>query len=181
MSINRRKNGTLIFSDYPNFKPNLTPKEVLEQGAFGGTYFRPIYSNINKKQYKNQHLEYPKEWFENIDIAKFITSSKCNKKLNKYKATSGLSLVYWEDAGWIKPIDPYGWFQWYCRFYMGRRSIDDERQISRWNKICGPKGRWKTRLINSIQNKNGKLNDYSISPVLRQLLHQWAFKLKKLT
>ena len=60
----RLKNGTIVFEDFPKFRPNLTPKEVFQMGSFGGTYYRPIYSTITKKNYKNPHLEYLKNWFE---------------------------------------------------------------------------------------------------------------------
>lgn len=173
----RLKNGIIVFEDFPKFRPNLTPKEVFQMGSFGGTYYRPIYSTITKKNYKNPHLEYPKNWFEGLDIDTQVASSICRPSLNKYKVKSGQSLRAWEEAGWIKPQDPYGWFQWYCRFYEGRRSPDDERQISRWSGVCGPKGRWKNRLINNIKKKNTTKNDYSVSPVIRQLLQHWAYKL----
>lgn len=102
---------------------------------------------------------------------------------------SGTSLGYWEKQGWINFIDPYGWVQWYCRFYNGRRSPDDTRQIDRWDKIAGEKsGRWRKNLQNKItkvaktakldKNDPRVLNDYSISPVIRQLLLQWAFALE---
>lgn len=176
--MNRLKNGTLIFKDYPDFKPNLTPKEVFQLGSFGGTYYRPIYSTITQKKYSNTHKEYPSDWFKGLNDNQVI-SSNCNKSLNKYKAKSGQSLKAWEDAGWITAQDPYGWFQWYCRFYEGRRSPDDERQVKRWLGVCGPKGRWKRRLANMIKDKKTTLNDYSVSPVIRQLLQHWGYVLKQ--
>ncbi len=73
--------------------------------------------------------------------------------------------------------DPYGWVQWYCRFYKGRRTPDDKRQIKRWLAFSGPKGRFKRRLVNMIKKKKTKYNDYKISPVIRQGLQHWAYRL----
>jgi len=177
----RKKNGELIFKNYPNFKPNLTPKEIFHMGSFGGTYFRPIYSSVVKKNLKNKHKEFEKYgWFKNLDINKYVINDKCNPSINKYGVKAGTSLEAWETSGWIKKVDPYGWFQWYCRFYVGRRSKDDIRQIKRWEKYAGEKsGRWRLRLINMCKNKNASYDDISISPVIRQGLQHWAFILKK--
>lgn len=177
----RRTDYSLIFKDHPEFRPNLTPKEILQMGSFGGTYFRPIYSSVNDKNYKNQHKEFEKYgWFKNMDVSKYVTSSVCRPSINKYKVKAGSSLRAWEESGWIKPIDPYGWFQWYCRFYCGRRSEDDERQISRWNKYSGEKaGRYRRRLINMCIKQNKKFNDYNVSPVIRQGLLHWGYQLNK--
>jgi 1-acyl-sn-glycerol-3-phosphate acyltransferase len=80
----------------------------------------------------------------------------------------------WEDSGWITKIDPYGWFMWYCRFYLGRRSSDDDRQIGRGNGVFGPSGRWRKNLINKVVASGKKsevgCEDAAISPVIRQLL-----------
>ena len=169
------------FKDYPEFKPNLTPQQVLKMGSFGGTYFRPIYSSVTKKHYKSQDIikEYPKSWFKGIDIEKMVTSSDYDKNVNKYKVKCGSELEDWEDKGWIKEQDPYGWFQWYCRFYRGRRTDDDERQIKRWMGVAGPNSRFKKRLINMIKNKNADIDDYTISPVIRQVLQHWGCKVTK--
>ena len=179
MTPKRNNDGTLIFSDYPKFKPNLTPEEIIRMGSFGGTYFRPIKSSVNNKNYKNQHKEFEKHgWFENLDIEKMVTSKICRPSVNKYKVKAGSSLLAWEESGWIMPIDPYGWFQWYCRFYLGRRCYDDERQINRWNKYAGEEsGRWRIRLINMCIKEGAKYNDFSVSPVIRQGLQHWGYKL----
>jgi nicotinamide riboside transporter PnuC len=97
-----------------------------------------------------------------------------------------------QSSGWISDVDPYGWFQWYCRFYRGRRSSDDARQISRWKALAGTKGRFKSQLCNKIlqkasilslasatskQNQTAMMtaiNDVSISPVVRQTLFHWG-------
>ena len=170
------KNGVIIFKDYPEFTSNLTPEEVIKLGSFGGTYFRPIYSSVTNKHYKNQENEFP--FFKGISKNK-LTSVECDKNIDKYKVKSGTSLDYWEDKGWMRKQDPYGWFQWYCRFYSGRRSEDDERQIDRWLKFTGPKGRFKRRLINMINKKKTTYDDYSISPVIRQGLQHWAYQLTR--
>merc|ERR1712050_291453 len=93
-----------------------------------------------------------------------------NKQVNKYKVSCGGSLGQWECSGWISAQDPYGWFQWYCRFFQGRRSSDDGRQISRWSKGQGPTGRWRTRLCNDIIAKRAAIDDVKVSPVIRQVL-----------
>ena len=112
-----------------------------------------------KKYSSNQVIkEYPKNWFQGIDIDKMVISSKYDKKVNKYKVKCGSSLENWEQSGWIDKQDPYGWFQWYCRFYQGRRTKDDERQIKRWEKLAGPNGRFRRRLMNQIIKENKRYN-----------------------
>ena len=167
------------FKDYPEFTPNLTPGQVLKMGSFGGTYFRPIYSSVTGKNYtaKQAIKDIPKSWFKGIDIEKMVTSSKYDKKVNKYGVKCGSSLESWEKSNWIVSQDPYGWFQWYCRFYKGRRTKDDERQIDRWNKLAGPNGRFRRRLMNLCIQKNKKYNDVTISPVIRQVLLHWGYEL----
>tara|TARA_Y100000996_G_C22546365_1_gene652015 strand:+ start:1499 stop:2044 length:546 start_codon:yes stop_codon:yes gene_type:complete len=167
------------FSDYPDFKPNLTPKQVLKAGAFGGTYFRPIKSSVTGKSYTSKSVisEYPKSWFSGLDINKQVTSSKYDKNVNKYKVKCGSSLQDWEKSNWIDKQDPYGWFQWYCRFYQGRRSNDDERQIKRWSNLAGPNGRFRKRLMNMIIKKKTNYNDETVSPVIRQTLLHWGYEL----
>lgn len=175
----RLNNKTYFFKDYPEFKPNLSPEEIFNKGAFGGTYFRPIYSSVTGKNYKNKHKEFEKYgWFKNLDVKKMVTSSICDESINLYKVRAGSSLDAWEKSGWIKEIDPYGWFQWYCRFFVGRRCYDDERQIGRWNKYAGEyAGRYRRRLINMCINNNKEYNDFTVSPVIRQGLLHWAYEL----
>ena len=167
---------------YPEFKPNVSPKQVFKKGAFGGTYFRPIKSSVTGKSYKSENVikEYPKSWFTGINKKTHVISSKYDKNKNKYKVKCGSSLEDWEKNDWIDKQDPYGWFQWYCRFYTGRRCDDDKRQIERWNKYAGEKsGRYRRRLINMCVKENKKYNDYSVSPVIRQGLHHWGYELNK--
>jgi len=166
----RAKNGDIIFDDHKEFKPNYSPEEVLRAGAFGGTYFRPIHSAVTNIKYRSSDVlasTVPKEWIEGLDKGTMITSSDYNIKVNKWKAKCGGSLGMWESSGWMSNSDPYGWFQWYCRFYQGRRCSDDERQISRYNKSAGPTGRFKSQLANKIIAAGVDVNCPSISPVIR--------------
>lgn len=171
---------TIKFEDYPDFRPNLTPREIFLLGSFGGTYWRPIKSAITGKNHKNRHKKYPKSWWQNINN-KYLTTdyTKYDKKLNKYGVKVGSTLEFWEDKGWITKRDPYGWIEWYCNFYNGRRSKDDEWQIKRWKNIASETGRFRKWLIKQIKNKKGKLNDYTISPAIRQTLQHWGYQLTK--
>lgn len=180
----RNKKGELVFQDFPDFRPNLTPEEVIRAGSFGGTYFRPIYSSVTKKSYTAEEAleDLPPEWFDGLDLEKMVTSQTYNPKVNKYKAKCGQGLIEWETSGWITEYDPYGWFQWYCRFFLGRRCPDDERQVKRGMGVMGKKGRWKRNLVNKCLQANKKslesaLKDYSISPTVRQLLLHWAYEI----
>ena len=104
---------------YKLFKPQLTPKKMLELGVFGGAYF-----GLNIK-------EYPKSWFNNTKISKNF-----DVNLNWFKVKSGLSRKEWQEKGWIFKQDPLGWFQWYCRFSNERRIPHiDEIQIKRWKNF----------------------------------------------
>ena len=141
-----------------DFNPNKTPTEVIREGAFVGTYFRDIYSNVSKKWYKNSWKEFNQ--LKNID-AKFHASDYYDKSLNRYKVKTGTS------KGWINNIDLYGWFQWYFRYWIGRRLKDDERQFNRWKSIVS---RFRGKLVKMIKDTGSKFNDYSISPKIRQIL-----------
>ena len=115
--IIKKKIDNLDF--YKIFKPQLTPKKMLELGVFGGAYF-----GLKIK-------EYPKSWFIKAKISKTF-----DVKLNRFKIESGLSREHWIKKGWIFKEDPLGWFQWYCRFSMGRRIPNiDEIQIKRWKNF----------------------------------------------
>ena len=174
----KNKDGIVIFNDYPDFTPNLTPREIFKLGSFGGTYWRPIYSSITKKKYKNIHKQYPKSWWKNIPENHLTNSwNNYDKNINKYNVKVGTTLEFWEEKKWITKYHPYGWIQWYCDFYKGKRCPDDERQINRWIKIAGPNGRFRKMLINLIKKKKGKYNDFSISPKIRQTLQHWAYVL----
>jgi len=174
-----RKNskGVLEFADASDFSPNMTPKEVLQAGSFGGTYFRPIKSSVTGAKYDKMWNELPQNWLENLKIATQVASSVYDKDVNTYKVKCGGSLEMWETSGWIVKADPYGWFQWYCRFYLGRRTEDDTRQISRWKNCAGIKGRWKNNLIGKIARAGVAYDNAGISPVVRQTLQHWGYKL----
>jgi len=104
---------------HPDFKPELTPKEMLKLGVFGGKYMTDCTN------------EFPKEWFKKAKL----NSEFHDAKLNFFGVNASQPLSYWIQKGWIHHEDPRGWFQWYCRYYMGRRIEDDERQIKRWKAI----------------------------------------------
>ena len=135
---------------YKIFKPQLSPKKMLELGVFGGSYFG---SNIN---------EYPKSWFEKAKISKSF-----DVNLNRFRIKAGLSREHWIEKGWIFKEDPLGWFQWYCRFSNGRRipSID-EVQIKRWKNF--------NRHVMAIK-KNCEPGDLSCRKRQRQAILQWAY------
>ena len=135
---------------YKLFKPQLTPKKMLELGVFGGAYF-----GLNIK-------EYPKSWFINAKISKNFDVS-----LNRFKAKSGLSKKEWQEKGWIFKQDPLGWFQWYCRFSNGRCIPHiDEIQIKRWKNF--------NRHVAAIK-KNCELIDLNCRRKQRQAILQWAY------
>jgi hypothetical protein len=170
----RLASGELQFPDFPQFTPNLTPKEVLQKGSFGGTYFRKIYSSVTKETYTDVWKEFPPDWFEGLSIKTQVASSNYNSSLNKYGVSCGGDLKMWEESGWITSIDPYGWFQWYCRFYLGRRCSDDSRQVSRALGVMGATGRWRRNLVNKCLSSGQPLatakDNAKISPKIRQLL-----------
>jgi len=176
----KNSKGEIYFPDYPEFKPNLTPREIFEMGSFGGTYWRPIYSSITKKNYKNVHLKYPKSWWKGIPPSHLTTDfSNYDKHINTYKVKVGTTLEFWESKKWITEYNPYGWIHWYCDFYMGKRCPDDERQIKRWLNTAGPNSRFRLALIHMIHNNHVKYNDFTISPKIRQTLQHWGYKLTK--
>ena len=149
-----------------DFSPNRTPIEVIKEGTFGGTYFRDIYSGINEKWYKNSWKEFVN--LKNI-YATFYASDYYNVNVNKYGVKCGTSLQFW-----INKIDPYGWFQWYFRYWLGRRSKDNKRQINRWKKNLS---RFKVKLVKTIRDVGSKFDNYSISPKIRQVVLHWGYEL----
>ena len=168
------------FKDYPKFKPDLTPAQIFKLGSFGGSYWRPIYSGVLKKEISGHHNKF--SFLKGIPKNKLVGDGIefGDKNINKYGVKGGSSLKDWERSGWISSKDPYGWVEWYCNFYNGRRIRDeDERQIDRWIKTAGPNSRFKLRLINMIKRSRKDYNDESISPVIRQTLQHWGVKIKK--
>lgn len=178
-AVKKNEKGQLVFKDFPEFRPNMTPMEVLQAGSFGGTYFRPIYSSITKQNYKDVWKELPEDWLEGLNISKQVASPTYREAVNTYKVKCGGSLEMWESSGWIVTQDPYGWFQWYCRFYQGRRTKDDERQISRWAKCAGVKGRWRNNLITKVVRSGCSYDNHTVSPVVRQTLQHWGYRLSQ--
>ena len=115
-----------------NFGANKTHVEVTTTSAFGGTYFRDIYSGVTGKWYK----KYWKEFYQLKYIdQKFYWSDYNDVSVNRYGVKCRTLLRFLENKGWINKIDLYGWFQWYFRYWLGRRSEDDERQVNRWKKL----------------------------------------------
>lgn len=162
-----------------DFHPNRSPEEILRAGSFGGTYFRPIISAVTNVHYRAQDVlktTVDEEWIKGLPRNKF-TSKTYRERANKFQVKCGGSLGMWESSGWITHVDPYGWFQWYCRFYQGRRCQDDARQISRWLKSAGPKGRFRSQLCNKILAAGTTHEDISISPVIRQTLLHWGLEI----
>ena len=160
-----------------DFRPNQTPEEILRGGSFGGTYFRTISSAVTGETYVGKHAlddTVPNEWIQGLESKRMLTSPTYSAAVNKYGVKCGSSLGMWESSGWISDVDPYGWFQWYCRFYQGRRCSDDFRQVTRWLKIAGPRGRFKSQLCNKILAAGVSADDASISPVIRQTLFHWG-------
>ncbi len=134
---------------HPDFKPQLTPKDMLELGVFGGKYMTDCRD------------EFPAAWFKKARLC-----HACHDpELNFFKVNASKPLSYWVKNGWIHPADPRGWFQWYCRYYMGRRFEDDERQIKRWKAIHRHEGALR---------KNCAPLDLNCRPKQRQALLHWA-------
>jgi len=135
---------------HPEFSPVLTPKEMLELGVFGGKYMTDCRN------------EFPEEWFEKAKLC----HERHEPGLNYFGVNASLPLPVWREKGWIHLDDPRGWFQWYCRYYMGRRGPDDERQIRRWKAM--------KRHAAQIR-KHCAPGDLSCRRKQRQALLNWAY------
>ena len=134
----------------PEFRPQLTPQKMLAMGVFGGKYMTDC------------HDEFPAEWFETAKLS----PKRHDPKLNFFQVSASKPLSYWQQKGWIHEDDPRGWFQWYCRYFMGRRHADDLRQIRRWKAM--------TRHISQLR-KNCIKGDLLCRPRQRQALLHWAY------
>ena len=135
---------------HPTFQPELTPAEMLKFGVFGGKYMTDCTN------------EFPTDWFDHACL-----SPNCqNPELNFFGVIASQPLSEWQKKGWIHENDPRGWFQWYCRYYMGRRCSDDERQIKRWRAM--------RRHIAQIKI-NCRTGDLNCRKKQRQALLQWAY------
>ena len=135
---------------HSEFRPQLSPKQMLELGVFGGKYLSDCTS------------EFPVDWFEKARLCSEIH----DPALNYFGVNASQTLAEWRRKGWIYKEDPRGWFQWYCRYYMGRRCPDDERQIKRWKSM--------SRHIGQIKKKCLPL-DLDCRPRQRQALLHWAY------
>jgi hypothetical protein len=133
-----------------SFQPELSPKKLLAMGVFGGKYLTDCRD------------EFPSSWF---DSAK-LNPEKSLAELNFFGVHASKPLSYWREKGWIAEQDPRGWFQWYCRYFMGRRSDDDLRQIGRWRAM--------RRHIGQLQ-ANCVRGDLLCRPRQRQALLHWAY------
>ena len=133
-----------------DFGANKTPAEVIKEDTLGETYFRDIYSGVNGKWYRKSWKEF--DLLEDIDQKYYCSNYYVS--VNKYGLKCGTSLICWENKGWINSIDPYGWFQWYFRYWLGGTSEDEERQINRWKKVVS---RFKGKLFEIIKGAGGDL------------------------
>ena len=132
------------------FKPEVTPAQMLELGVFGGKYMTDC------------RAEYPVAWFTKAQLSPGHPDRQCNF----FGVLSGQPLAEWQRKGWIHPDDPRGWFQWYCRYFLGRRHDDDARQI----------GRWRAFARHAAQvRRNCEPGDPFCRPRQRQALLQWAY------
>ena len=172
--------GQLHFADAPEFRPTLTPAECIAKGIFGGCYFNPRggKEGIYGRDVAVSHAEFPAAWFKGVPEHMYA-SRRYHVPTNCYGVKSGFGQKEWESKGWMHVQDPRGWFQWYCRFFCGRRTHDDARQISRWAACASPRGRWRNQLCGAVAKKGGRHDDASISPVIRQTLLHWAYELTK--
>jgi len=132
------------------FKPELTPAEMLGLGVFGGCYMTDC------------QAEFPAEWFAGAPLS----PGKPDKTCNHFNVIASQPLAEWRRKGWIHPDDPRGWFQWYCRYFMGRRHEDDARQIGRWRNFA--------RHAAQVR-KYCEPGDPFCRPRQRQALLQWAY------
>ena len=132
------------------FLPQLTPREMLRLGVFGGRYMTDC------------RAEFPAGWFTGARLS----SGRRDARLNYFGVNASQSLAAWRRNGWIHPQDPRGWFQWYCRYYMGRRTADDARQIRRWRAVA--------RHVAAIR-KNCEPGDLECRRRQRQAVLHWAY------
>lgn len=139
----------------PTFKPQLSPKQMLEMGVFGGKYMTDCKD------------EFPSSWFKNAKLCPLTHDAS----LNFFGVNASQPLSVWRKKHWIHPDDPRGWFQWYCRYFLGRRHEDDERQIKRWRAIQ----RHVAQVVNHC-----KAGDLNCRRKQRQVLLHWAYDSRKI-
>lgn len=186
--LREEETNAFHFEDQPSFTPNKSPAEVLREGCFGGSYFRPLRSRKLGIIVEDDWRELPSEWIEGLDPAIYLTNPEYNAEVNKFGVACGQSIEEWEAAGWIAhDYDVRGWFQWYCRFFRGRRCDDDERQISRWRKCVGETGRWRRMLlkkyismgVREVFDDGEEEDSREVSPVMHQTCHHWAYEVRQ--
>lgn len=148
------------------FNPMLTPKEMLEAGVFGSSYF-----GVEDLQGDYDYNSLFESCLSDVSPTLYL-SGKYSPKTNKFKIRSGMSYEYWVEMNWMHKDDPYGWFEWYIKFYNGRRHEDDERQIIRWQNFCGTNGRWRNRIYSNIH----KTGDWNTSPRIQQSCLHWGYE-----
>ena len=142
----------------PEFKPQLTPKQMLALGVFGGRYMRDCTN------------EFPADWFSKAKLLPENTPGH-DKNLNYFKVDASQPLKVWQQKDWIHPQDPRGWFQWYCRYYLGRRTEDDAFQIKRWKAM--------RRHVAQVE-QNCLKGDLDCHKRQRQALLHWAYDSRKI-
>lgn len=140
---------------HPEFKPELTPKQMLELGVFGGCYMTDCQN------------EFPRSWFRRARLS----PGWHDPKKNFFGVNASQPLSVWRAKGWIHPDDPRGWFQWYCRYWSGRRGPDDERQIKRWKAMA--------RHVAQLK-KHCRKGDLACRPRQRQALLNWAYDSRRI-
>jgi len=139
----------------PEFKPDLTPKQMLQLGVFGGKYMTDTTDEL------------PKSWF----LGAKLSRRGRDPSLNYFGVDASQPLSIWRKRGWIHPDDPRGWFQWYCRYYLGRRMPEeDQRQIRRWRAM--------RRHVAQIR-RHCEPGDFTCRPRQRQALLHWAYDSRK--
>lgn len=139
---------------HADFRPELTPRQLLELGIFGGKYMTDC------------RTEFPEDWFERARLCPAFHDAQ----LNCFGVNASQPLSVWKANGWIYHEDPRGWFQWYCRYYMGRRCPDDHRQVRRWRAI--------RRHLVQLQ-RNCERYDMSCRRRQRQALLHWAYDTRR--
>ncbi|MFH1047120.1 MAG: hypothetical protein V1738_02355 [Patescibacteria group bacterium] len=140
----------------PDFKPELAPRQMLQLGVFGGKYLTDC------------RAEFPPSWFTRAKLS----PERKNPAINFFCVDASQPLAVWIAKGWIHPADPRGWFQWYCRYYLGRRLPgEDERQIRRWKAFARHAAQVK---------RNCPTGDLNCRPRQRQALLHWAYDSRKI-
>jgi len=139
----------------PEFAPELTPEEMLTLGVFGGRYMTDC------------RAEFPADWFAGAKL----NHERHDPQLNFFGVNASQPLAVWRAKGWIHPDDPRGWFQWYCRYFRGRRHVDDARQIGRWRAI--------RRHVAQLR-ANCPPRAFDCRPRQRQALLHWAYDARRI-